>query len=359
VGGTAWCPSNIPERLRTEYFKSSCIHAFSSSSLDISKLRRKLRRMTPLPRSNDSLGEALHFLRMTGMFYCRSELTSPWALALPPFESCVMFHMVTAGECWLEVEGADPHLLRPGELALVPHGAGHVLSSAPGQPAAAKLFDLPREQVSERYEILRLGGGGAGSSAVCGVVQFEDPAARQLIGLLPRLIVVSAWDGAPQTGWIQSTLQFLGEEAREFRAGGETIITRLADILVIQAIRAWIARDPGAKTGWLGALQDKQIGRALATIHRQSAGPLTLGSLAAGVGMSRSAFAKRFTTLVGEPAMRYVLRWKMQTALNLLKDKQLAVSEVAHRLGFDSESAFSRAFKRTIGKSPGAARRGD
>jgi AraC-like DNA-binding protein len=312
--------------------------------------------MTTLPKPFDPLGEALHFLRMSGVFYCRSEFTSPWGLTLPPFENCVMFHMVTIGECWIEVDGADAYLLRPGELALVPHGTGHRLSSTPGG-TAAKLFDLEREQVSERYEILRHGGGGVASTAICGVVQFANPAARQLIQLLPRLITVSAWGSAPETEWIQSTLRFMADEARESRAGGETVITRLADILVIQAIRAWIARDPVAKTGWLGALQDKQIGRAIATVHRHPGNQWTLASLAATVGMSRSAFAERFTQLVGEPAMHYVARWKMQTALTWLKDNDLPLSDVANRLGYDSEAAFSRAFKRVIGMSPGAARR--
>jgi AraC-like DNA-binding protein len=313
--------------------------------------------MPVLPRSSDSLGEALHFLRMSGVFYCRSEFSSPWALALPPFEHCVMFHVVTQGESWVRVDGAEPYLLRPGELALVPHGAGHVLSSTREPGAAAKLFDLEREQVSPRYEILRLGEGGVATTAICGVMQFDDPAALQLIALLPRLLVVNAWGDAPRTAWIQSTLQFLGEEARELRAGGETVITRLGDILVIQAVRAWIARDPAARSGWLGALQDKQIGRALAIIHRHPVRPVTLASLATAVGMSRSAFAKRFTELVGEPAMRYALRWKMQTAANLLRDPRLTVNAVSHRLGFDSEAAFSRAFKRVMGRTPGAARR--
>jgi AraC-like DNA-binding protein len=312
--------------------------------------------MQTLPKPFDPLGEALHFLRMSGVFYCRSEFTSPWGLALPPFENCAMFHMVTTGECWVEVEGADPCLLRPGELALVPHGAGHRLSSAPGAKTA-KLFDLDREQVSERYEILRHGGGGVSSTAICGVVQFETPAARQLIRLLPRLITVSAWGGAPETEWIQSTLRFMADEARESRMGGETVITRLADILVIQAIRVWIARDQAARTGWLGALQDKQVGRAIATIHRHPGSQWTLASLAATVGMSRSAFAERFTELVGEPAMHYVVRWKMQTALTWLKDDGLPLSDVAGRLGYDSDAAFSRAFKRVIGVSPGTARR--
>lgn len=312
--------------------------------------------MASLPRIMDPLGEALHFLRMSGVFYCRSEFTAPWALELPPFENCVMFHTVAAGECWVEVEGADPHRLRPGELALVPHGAGHRLSSAPEVPAA-KLFDLDREFVSERYEILRHGGGGAAATAICGVVQFDSPAAHQLMQLLPRLITVSGWGSAPEADWIHSTLRLMADEAREFHAGGEAVITRLADILVIQALRAWIATDPAAKTGWLGALQDKHIGRALAAIHRSAAPPWSLESLAAEVGLSRSAFAERFTELVGEPAMRYVLRWKMQTALNWFKRDGAAVAEVASRLGYDSEAAFSRAFKRVIGVAPGAARR--
>jgi AraC-like DNA-binding protein len=304
----------------------------------------------------DPLGEALHFLRMSGVFYCRSEFTAPWGLALPPFEDCVMFHVVTAGECWVEVDGAEAHLLRPGELLLVPHGAGHRLTSMPGS-AATKLFDLPREQVSERFEILRLGGGGTEATTICGVVQFETPAARQLIRLLPQLIVVNSWAGAPETEWIQSTLRFMADEARDPRAGGETVITRLADILVVQAIRAWIARDPAAKTGWLGALQDKQIGRAIAAIHRRVDDPWTLPSLAAHVGMSRSAFAQRFNQLVGEPAMRYVTRWKMQTAQGWLEEGELSINAVAARLGYDSEAAFARTFKRIVGITPGAARR--
>jgi hypothetical protein len=115
--------------------------------------------------SVDPLGEALHFLHMSGVFYTRSEFTAPWALALPAFPDCLMLHVVTRGRCWLEVDGVDPHLLQPGDLALVPHGEGHQLLSEPGVPAA-KLFDLPREQISERYEILRHGQGGATSNLI-------------------------------------------------------------------------------------------------------------------------------------------------------------------------------------------------
>jgi AraC-like DNA-binding protein len=156
--------------------------------------------------------------------------------------------------------------------------------------------------------------------------------------------------------WIQSTLRLMAMEARELRAGGETVITRLADILVIQAIRSWIARDPAAQTGWLGALRDKQIGRSIALIHRNPATAWTLASLAERVGMSRSAFAERFTQLVGESAMQYVVKWKMHTASLWIRENDVTLSEVASRLGYESEAAFSRAFKRVVGVSPGASR---
>jgi AraC-like DNA-binding protein len=303
----------------------------------------------------DPLGEALHFLRMSGSFYCLSEFTVPWGLDLPPMEGCVMFHVVTAGECRLEVPGVEPSTLRPGALALVPHGRGHVLNSTPGV-TPGKLFDLPRELLSDRYEHLRHGGGGAPTTMLCAAVKFDDPAAHHLLKLLPRLIVIDAWS-SPELEWLQSTLRFLTSEARELRAGGETVITRLADILVIQAIRSWIATDPQAQTGWLRALRDKQIGRAIALIHRDPSRDWTLASLASAVGMSRSAFAARFTELVGEPAMQYLLRWKMHAALTWLKESDAPLSQLASRLGYESEAAFSRAFKRVIGTSPGAARR--
>ncbi len=303
----------------------------------------------------DPLGEALHFLHMSGVFYTRSEFSAPWALALPALPDCLMFHVVTLGRCWLEVEGAEPRLLQPGDFALVPHGDGHQLLSAPGVPAA-KLFDLPREQVSERYEILRYGQGGVATSLVCGAVRFDHPAALQLVRLLPKLIYVGTWQ-SPQMEWIQSTLRLMAAEARELQPGGETIITRLADILVIQSIRSWIAEDPVAQTGWLGALQDKHIGRAILLIQRDPARAWTVASLAAEVAMSRSAFAARFKELVGESPMHYVARWKMNVALTWLKEEDAPLGELADRVGYQSEAAFSRAFKRFIGVSPGTARR--
>mgnify|MGYP001221665377 CR=1 FL=1 len=305
--------------------------------------------------TEDPLGEALHFLRMSGAFYCRSELTAPWGLALPPMHGCLWFHVVTAGQCWLEVEGAEARWLQPGDLALVPHGEGHRLRSDPGVHAPT-IHALHREHVSGRYEILRHGEGGEATNLVCGGVSFDHPAAHNLVKLLPQIMHIEA-SCSPQTDWMQSTLRLMAAEARELLPGGETVITRLADILIIQAIRSWIETDATAQTGWLGALQDRQVGHALSLIHRDPARAWTVASLAEGLAMSRSAFAARFTALVGEPAMHYVTRWRMQVALNWLAEDGATVGELASRLGYQSEAAFSRAFKRIIGASPGAVRR--
>lgn len=305
--------------------------------------------------SVDPLGEALHFLHMSGVIYTRSELTAPWACAMPALPDCLMFHVVTSGHCWLEVEGIEPRRLQPGDFALVPHGEGHSILSARGVPAA-NLFDLPREQVSERYEILRYGKGGAATSLICGAVRFDHPAAHHLVRLLPKLIYVESWR-SPQMEWIQSTLRLMATEARELRPGGETIITRLADILVIQAIRSWMAEDPSAQTGWLGALHDKQIGRAILLIQRNPARAWTVALLADEIAMSRSAFAARFKELVGESPMQYITRWRMNMAVTWLKEENVPVTELAERVGYQSEAAFSRAFKRFIGVSPGSVRR--
>jgi AraC-like DNA-binding protein len=304
--------------------------------------------------TSDPLGEALHFLRMSGTFYARSELTAPWGMAIPAFENCMVFHVVTEGQCWVEPPDADAHLLQAGDLALLPHGQGHLLVSDPGA-TVADLFALPRVEVSDRYERLRHGGGGAATNLICAVVRFDHPAARQLLAVLPSVIRAGDW-ASPQLEWLQSTLHLMAAEARELRPGGETVVTRLADILVIQTIRAWIDKDPAAQTGWLGALRDPQIGRSLALIHREPTRAWTVASLAGEAAMSRSAFAARFSELVGEPAMQYVTRWRMHLALDHLTQGEAPLADVADRLGYQSEAAFSRAFKRVIGISPGAAR---
>jgi AraC-like DNA-binding protein len=303
----------------------------------------------------DPLGEALHFLRMNGAFYCRSELSAPWGMTMMPMPGYIWFHVVTSGRFWLDAGADGPTLLQAGDLGLVPHGEGHVLRSEPGV-AVPGVLELEREEVSDRYEILRHGGGGAPTTLICGAVRFDHPAARNLVDILPPLLHVEA-ASSPELEWMQSTLRLMAAEAKELRPGGEAIITRLGDILVVQAIRSWIETDPASKSGWLGALQDRQIGRAISLIHRDPARDWTVASLADELAMSRSAFAARFTELVDEPAMQYVTRWRMQIAVSSLREEGATVAELASRLGYRSEAAFARAFKRVIGVPPGAIKR--
>ncbi|MFD5829604.1 AraC family transcriptional regulator [Lentzea sp. NPDC060358] len=297
----------------------------------------------------DALGEALHLLRMSGTFYCRNELSEPWGLTMPGMTDCLWFHVLTSGRCEVEVNGGVT-VLEPGDVLLVPGGQGHRLRS--GDSELPLVTTLPHLFETENYAILRHGGGGAVTHLVCGAVRFDDPAAKHLVDVLPPTVHVRQADD------MRATIDLMAAEARAVRPGGETVITRLADVLVIQTIRSWLAHDPAARTGWLGALQDRQIGRALALIHRDPAQPWTVERLAHQTAMSRSAFAARFTDLVGEPAMRYVTRWRMHVAVTRLKNRDSTVSEVARGLGYESEAAFSRAFKRVVGVSPGQARAG-
>lgn len=308
-----------------------------------------------VPGMTDPLGETLHLLRLDGSLYCRSELTEPWGVEMPPFEGYMMFHIVTSGQCWLEVDDEAPLQLQQGSLALVPHGHGHRIRSDLSA-SADPLFDIPVQKISERYEILRHGGEGALTQLTCGVVSFDHVAGRRLVAQLPRVLKVDSWD-EDEDSWLQSTLRLISREARNLRPGGETVITHLADILIIQAIRSWIDRAPEANQGWLAALRDQRVGRALAAIHRHPGHDWTIASLAFEVGMSRSAFSARFTHLVGESAGQYLLSWRMQLARARLLESSDSMLAIAEGLGYRSEAAFNRAFKRVFGATPGSMRR--
>ncbi|GAA3075754.1 AraC family transcriptional regulator [Streptosporangium carneum] len=305
------------------------------------------------PPPADLLGEALHLLRLTGTLYCRAELTAPWGVDIPALEGFMTFQVVTAGHCWLEVDGAEPRLLRQGSLTLIPHGVPHRMRSSP-QADTEPLFEIPVEQVSDCYEIMRHGGGGDLTHVTYGVVRFDHVVAQRLVSQLPTVLQIDTWDDA---GWLHSTLRLITREALSLRPGGETVITRLADVLVIQAIRSWLDSAPEANQGWLAALRDEQVGRALASMHRAPEREWSVAALAREAGMSRSAFSARFTDLVGESAMRYLAQWRMQLARTHLRQTPEPLSVVARRFGYQSEAAFSRAYKRAFGVSPGSARR--
>ena len=315
------------------------------------------RTQTTLPPAADPLGEVLHLLQLTGALYCRADLTAPWGINLPPLEGCMMFHAVTAGRVWLEIDGAEPRMVEQGSLVLVPHGVGHKMRSNPAAKAEP-LFDIPVEQISDRYEIMQHGDGGEFTQTLCVVVQYEHAVAQHLVKLLPPALQIDT-RGAEEDGWLSSTLRFLSREAKELRPGGETIITRLADILVIQMIRSWLDNASEPDQGWIAALRDEQIGRALTAMHRNPEQDWTVESLARHARMSRSAFSARFTDLVGQSAMRYLTQWRMQLARTQLRESSVPLAALAGRLGYQSEAAFSRAFKRVFGVSPGSVRTTD
>lgn len=301
-----------------------------------------------------ALAEVLRQLRVSSVFCCPSVLTEPWGLSLPPMEGCLWFHVVTSGRATVEVVPGEALTATAGDLVLVPHGTGHRAWGAEPAPTPPVL-ELPHEHLSERYGVLRHGGGGARTDVVCGGVRFEQTAARHLLDALPTTIHL---EGArvPRSDWLRATLDLMADETSTVRPGSDAVVSRLCDILVIQAIRAWIERDPAARTGWIGALRDDHLGAAIAAVHHDPGRRWTVGSLAAEAAMSRSAFAARFTELVGEPAMQYVSRWRMHHAAELLADGEVSVRDAGRRVGYDSEAAFSRAFSRVLGAPPSTLR---
>lgn len=302
----------------------------------------------------DPLGDALHALRLSGTFYCRSELRAPWGITLPAIPDCMLFHVVTSGSCLAEIHGRSTQRLGPGDMVLYPHGRGHRLRSD-ARAKLVDLFDLPRELVSPRYELLRWGGDGAETHVICGAVSVGDPTAKRVIALLPDVLLLQA--NTPEHEWLFGAIRLMVNEAQSLQPGGDTIITRVADILVVQAIRGWLKSDAGARRGWLGALHDPQLGKALALMHRSPTTAWTVESLAARAGMSRSLFATRFMQQVGVSPMAYLRGWRFELAVDWLEDGTLTLADIAERLGYQSEAAFNRAFKQHVGRTPGAVRR--
>jgi AraC-like DNA-binding protein len=315
----------------------------------------------PFPAVDDPLAAVLHRLRLSGSFYCRSQLGAPWGLFMPPMAGCMWFHAVLTGEATLEPppeprrKKPGPLVLRAGDFALVPHGRGHTLRSD-ARVTTPNVVDLPQEMVSERYALLRHGGKGATSTLICGVVQLDESTGRELERLLPSTIHVRGDDDGP-SAFLEANLRWMAKEARQLRPGGEAVMTRLSDVLVIQALRVWLESEGARGRGWLGALRDPRIGKVLAQVAQEPEAAWSVADMARRAAMSRSAFAQHFATLVGETPMKYLTRARMRVAEDALKRDGATVGQLAARLGYRSEAAFARAYKRTMGHPPGSARR--
>jgi AraC-like DNA-binding protein len=267
----------------------------------------------------------------------------------------MMVEVVTSGHCWIELEGQAPVFMPQGSLALIPRGTRHKIRSNPNAETEL-LSDVPVELVGDRFEIMRYGGGGTFTHITYCGVRFDHILADRLIRLLPDILLIHTLED--DDGWLHDTVQFISREAQQMLPGNETVITRLADILVIQAVRTWIETVREDERGWIAALRDKQVGKALATIHRQPEKDWSVASLAKEIGMSRSGFSARFSALVGEPVLHYLTNLRMQLAHRQILQTSDSLAKIAQRIGYNSEPAFNRAFKRVMGMPPGAVRKG-
>lgn len=306
----------------------------------------------------DVLTDALEAIHLKSRVYGRLELSAPWGLRMEGGRSG--FYVITRGTCWLELPGVDPIQLASGDFVLLPKGQPHTIrdSRRTRAAAAAEVF-AKRAQSAQGCQpggIRRYGGGGALTTMVGGCFVFEDGQTNPLVASLPPVVHVKG-DGGAAVRWLEASLQFVASEMAAGQPGAETVVSRLADILFVQAVRAHLAQCGEGARGWLGALIDPQVGQALGLIHQSPAEPWTVDSLASRVAMSRSAFAARFSQLVGEPPLTYLTRWRMQKAARLLRTGHATIGEVASRVGYEAEAAFSKAFKRWTGVPPSAYRR--
>lgn len=301
----------------------------------------------------DVLTDVLETLRARAACYARVAAAGPFGFALAPSEDA-RFYVALEGRASVSVDG-EVIELGAGELVLLPHGTAHSVHDRPeteARPLAELLSGCDRRAPAA----LELGSGGERAVLVCGRIVLDDGAHHPLLPVLPKVIALRARDGHT-ADWLGPTLSFLAAEAGTELPGARTVVSRLADILFIQVVRAHLTSAPDQVSGWLGALRDPQIGTALGCMHDDPAHPWTVETLAHKVAMSRSTFAARFADIVGEPPLHYLTRWRMQKARSLLREGRVPMSEVAARVGYDSEAAFSKAFKREVGEAPGAYRR--
>jgi AraC-like DNA-binding protein len=248
-----------------------------------------------------------------------------------------------------------PFKLSAGDFVVLTRGDAHVMRSARSTPAT-DLFDLAKCNAPDKDKVFRAGGDGPVTKMVCGAMRFEHRATDPLLAVLPPLLYGRATGGGARP-WLRSTLEHVAAELDSGGAGSEEVVTRLADIFFIQAVRAYFEENADTvEFGWLAAVRDQQIGRALALLHGHPEQPWTVASIARRLTVARSAFADRFTELVGQPPLRYLTRLRINTAARRLRSSEDRLSAIAAGVGYESVSAFTRAFKRHLGRPPGEYR---
>jgi AraC-like DNA-binding protein len=313
----------------------------------------------------DALSDVLGALRFSGAVFLDGEFTAPWCVPsrvtledfpnraeLPP--SVVGFHYVLDGQMQVETEGAAPLVVRAGEMVLLPRNDPHLLASESGVAPADPVPPVQRQEGG----LLRMvyGGGGAATRLVCGYIASEVRS-HPLLEALPIAFALDIKD-KPCADWVAASFRFAAQEVASGRVASETVLAKLSELLFVEAVRHYAETLPADRRGWFAALRDPVVGRALALMHARLAHPWTSEELAVAVHLSRSAFAERFTQLVGVPPIKYLTDWRMQLAAARLRETPRPLAQIADELGYESEATFTRAFKRAFGTAPGRFRRG-
>ncbi len=310
----------------------------------------------------DVLSDVLTTARVGGAVFARSETRAPWGLHFGGTRR-VGFHVVSRGTCWLRLDAADgangvdtaPIRLAAGDVVVLMHGTGHVLSDDP-ETLPVEFSTLANHDEDGRPTAeVSIGGTGPPTGLVCGSYTFDADGPHPLLKSLPALIHLPAEPGTGG-GDLEAAVRLLCGEVEARNPGAQAVVDRLVDVLLIYVLREWLGRQEEGCPGWFGGLRDPQVGGALSLIHGSPARRWTIASLGGAVGLSRAAFARRFGALVGEPPMSYLARWRMTLAARALRDLEDPLAAIAHRVGYDSEFAFAKAFKRLHGEAPGRYR---
>jgi AraC-like DNA-binding protein len=315
----------------------------------------------------DPLTDVLTSVRLTGAVFFTVEGTAPWVAEAPPASAIsgrvlpgadhvLEFHAVTRGRCLGGILGEEPVRLEAGDLICFPHGDPHVMSSAPGLRAPQIDLSLFERPAGKRIPFpLKLGAGPSEVHLVCGFLGCDARPFNPLLASLPR--VLRASDRDSPGGWLSRFMEVAETEARTPRPGTEAVLARLSELMFVEVIRRHVESLLPGRTGWLAGLRDPHVGKALAALHARPEHTWTIDSLGHEAGLSRSALAERFTALVGEPPIQYLGRWRMQVAAGLLASTHDGIAGIAARVGYASEAAFSRAFRKLVGVPPASWRR--
>jgi AraC-like DNA-binding protein len=317
--------------------------------------------------SSDPVSGILRAVRLTGAVFFNIEATSPWVAETPPgaaiaarimpqSQHLISYHAVTQGGCWGGLIGAEPIRVAAGDIIVFPQGDPHVMSSAPGMRAQPEYGNYRRPSGEQRLPFsFKMGGGGADSAQlICGFLGCDVRPFNPLIATLPPVLHVSGRAG--EDSWLTQFFHAAVMESTGGRPGGEAMLARLSELMFAEVVRRHLESLPSEQTGWLAGLRDPFVGRALGLLHARPAEQWTLDTLGRDAGLSRSALAERFTTLVGQPPMQYLAQWRMQLAAGRLGDGA-TVAEAAFDVGYGSEAAFSRAFKKLVGVPPASWRK--